>query len=100
MKRDLLKNKHELLKLIHLKRDVLSTEILQLQAEKNELEDKKNFYARLGNEWIAEGSFQNASRVTGRIGAVNAQVENANQDIEIAQRERLKLLLSIRALSQ
>lgn len=89
----------EILKLIQLKKDVLSVEILRLQAKRNKLEEKIEFYERIMGKWVTEGAFQTANSIAGRVACLKIEMEKVNQDIEPAQRERLQLSLTLQNLT-
>lgn len=99
MKRNQTKTGVKLIKLIHLKKDVLSAEILRLQAKINALEEKIKFYERITGKWVTEGGFQNANSISARVASVKIEMDKSNREIEAAQRERLQLSLTIQNLS-
>lgn len=89
----------ELLKLMQLKKNVLSAEIAGFQVEKTQLEDKMKFYERLTGEWAAEGGFQQSQSAADGIEPVKTEVEKTRLKIERAQQERLKMSVAMRTLS-
>ena len=94
------KLKAELHTLTELKKEILGAKILQLQAQKYDLEAKTRFYTETAAEWVVLGQFEQCENITSRVASVKTDLNKMQSQIERLQQERLKLTIAIKSLSR